>query len=96
MQTRGTILMKRTLTALTLAAALFANGAWAADPDDLQKLKDTWDCVQCDLNDAYLPYANLTGANLKSANLKGANLEGTNLAPTKRARPEGPAIKFEH
>ena len=66
--------MKRTLTALTLAATMFASSASAFDPDDLQKLKDTGDCVACDLRDA-----NLGGANLLRANLLRANLEGANL-----------------
>ncbi|HAD29028.1 MAG TPA: pentapeptide repeat-containing protein, partial [Rhodobacteraceae bacterium] len=46
--------MKQTLTALTVAATMFASSASAFDPDDLQKLKDTGDCVQCDLKDANL------------------------------------------
>ena len=32
--------MKLTLTALTVAATMFASSASAFDPDDLQKLKD--------------------------------------------------------
>ena len=32
--------MKRTLTALTVAATMFAGSAFTADPADLQKLKD--------------------------------------------------------
>ena len=62
--------MKRTLTALTLAASMFANGASAFNPDDLQKLKDTNSCVQC----------NLQGANLRGAFLRGANLQDVDLS----------------
>ena len=51
--------MKRTLTALTVAATMFASSASAFDPDDLQKLKDTGECVKCDLINA-----NLMGADL--------------------------------
>ena len=82
--------MKLSLTALTLAATMFANSASAYDPDDLQKLKDTGSCVACflqnaNLMDANLSYfnleiADLSGANLEEANLKGANLKGANLA----------------
>jgi uncharacterized protein YjbI with pentapeptide repeats len=81
--------MKLTLTALTIAATLFASGASAFDPDDLQKLKDTNECKACDLTDAdlrtvYLLDANLEDANLDDADLAhaylgGANLTGANL-----------------
>ena len=66
--------MKRTLTALTVAASLIASGASAFDPADLQKLKDTGGCARC-----YLSGAFLEGATLREANLKGADLEGANL-----------------
>ena len=49
--------MKRTLTALTVAATMFANSASALDPADLQKLKDTGDCSMRDLSAA--PFADL-------------------------------------
>ena len=42
--------MKRTLTALT------ASGASAFDPKDKQKLKDTNECVECDLTGAKLDH----------------------------------------
>ena len=81
--------MKLTLTILTVAATLFASSASAFDPADLQKLKDTGYCKECDLVDAdlsgaFLMKAYLKGANLMEANLKGAflmeaNLEGANL-----------------
>jgi len=41
--------MKATLTALTIAATMFASSASAFDPDDLQKLKDTKNGTGCDL-----------------------------------------------
>ena len=56
--------MKATLTALTIAATMFASSASAFDPDDLQKLKDTGFCVGCDLRKANLSGANLNGAAL--------------------------------
>ena len=51
--------MKRTLTALTLVATMFASSASAFDPDDLQKLKDTNECVECDLSEAFLSFVDL-------------------------------------
>ncbi len=71
--------MKRTLTALTLAASMFANGASAFNPDDLQKLKDTNSCVQCNLQGANLQGVNLQDANLQDADLRGANLRDARL-----------------
>ena len=81
--------MKLTLTALTVAATMFASSASAFDPDDLPKLEDTNVCVLCYLRganlwgayltDAYLIGADLTGADLRGADLGGANLEGTDL-----------------
>ena len=92
---------KITLPILTIAVTIFAGGAFAFDPDDLKKLKDTGDCVDCDLKFANLRGANLKGANLEGstlmsanlirANLKGANLEGVNLygANLSNARMKG-------
>jgi hypothetical protein len=89
--------MKCTLTALTIAATMFANSASAFDPAHLQRLIDTNRCVGCDLRKATLAeegygFANLRGANLEGANLyqsgltdarlDGANLRGANLAGT--------------
>ena len=45
--------MKRTLTALTVAATMFASSPYAAEDADLQKLKDTRTCLNCDLSNAY-------------------------------------------
>ena len=67
--TRDYFKMKRTLTALTVAATMFASSASAFEPDDLQKLKDTGNCERCDLMGA-----DLSGAFLYSANLFMANL----------------------
>ena len=75
--------MKLTLTALTLAATLFAGSASAFDPNDLQKLKYTNKCKSCDLSGANLHSADLSRANLKgailTADLEGAVLNGANL-----------------
>ena len=46
--------MKRTLTALTVAASFMASGTSAFDPKDLQKLQDTGSYFGCDLGDADL------------------------------------------
>ena len=41
--------MKLALTALTVAATMFASSASAYDPADLQKLKDTNKCVKIEV-----------------------------------------------
>ena len=40
------------------------------NPEDLKKLKETKECLMCDLS-----RANLEGANLEGATMKGANTE---------------------
>lgn len=74
------MIMKRTLTALTVSVTMFANSAYAFDPADLQKLMDTNECVKCDLSGANLGGTNLMHANLSGANLVSAYLAGANLA----------------
>ena len=71
--------MKRTLTALTVAATMFASSASAFDPEDLQKLKDTNECVDCNLKGADLEYADLGETDLRGADLRGADLNGAYL-----------------
>jgi uncharacterized protein YjbI with pentapeptide repeats len=83
--------MKRTLTALTVAASLMASGASAFDATDVQSLKDTGKCVGCDLSrsklnglvittaDATLDAANLSKADLSDAFLAGISLVSSNL-----------------
>ncbi len=78
---------------LTVAATMFASSASAFDPDDLQKLKDTGDCVNCDLEGADLQGANLRAAKLQGANLSdayliGAYLNGADLAVANLARSD--------
>ncbi len=77
--------MKLIPTALTVAAIMFANAAFSADPADLQKLKDTNECVKCDLADA-----NLSGADLGGTNLSGAYMQGAALCNT--IMPDGSVI----
>ena len=71
--------MKLTLTALTVVAALVANGAAAFEPADLQKLKDTVNCVECDLFKAILSGANMSRAYLNGAWLRKADLSEADL-----------------
>ena len=71
--------MKLTLTALTVAANLFAGSAYAFDPDDLQQLKYTNECKSCDLSGANLHSTDLSGASLFDAELSGAYLSGADL-----------------
>jgi len=52
-------------------------GAWAFNPQDLQKLNTTNNCQKCDLSQANLAGIDYYGANLTGANLTGANLKGT-------------------
>ena len=72
--------MKQILTALTVAATMFASSASAFDPDDLQELLDTNGCSPCELSGANLSKVSLreaflgTGVNLSNANLKNSDL----------------------
>jgi uncharacterized protein YjbI with pentapeptide repeats len=67
-------------TAITIAATLFASSASAFDPNDVQKLSETGDCVMCDLRGADLSGANLSGADLSGTFLIGADLSDANLS----------------
>ena len=82
--------MKLTLTSLIVAATMFASSASAFDPADLQKLKDTNECVKCDLADANLTGADLGRANLSGADLGGAYMNGAILCNT--TMPDGSVI----
>lgn len=69
----------------SLLVAVLIGVAAAANPDQVQQLRDTKSCAGCDLTDAQLSGAqlqgaDLSGANLSNANLYGANLNGANLA----------------
>lgn len=77
-------------------AALWANGALAFNPADVETLRNTGSCSKCDLSqfqfpdkaqlenadlvDADLRDVNLTGANLERAKLERANLNGANFS----------------
>ena len=66
--------MKLILTIIYVVATFFAGSASAFDPDDVQKLKDTNECVNCDLTDA-----NLEGATLELAMMRGGILCNTTI-----------------
>lgn len=61
-------------------AVLFAGGASGYDQADLLKLKTMRVCPSCDLSDANLSNARLSGADLHDANLTMAVLKGANLS----------------
>ena len=71
--------MIRLLATITLAVNLVASSASAFDPAHLKRLKDTGDCIKCDLRGAYLNGTDLSGAYLRGADLRGAYLSGANL-----------------
>ena len=68
--------MKLTLTALTVAATMFASSASAAD---LQKLKDTGNCASCDLKDDDIRDAGVLMYYLWEADQESADLEDADL-----------------
>ena len=66
------------LTFITLL--LIPSLSFGFDQDDLDKLKATNECVGCNLRNAVLIQADLSGANLRKADLSGANLSKANLS----------------
>ena len=54
--------MKQILATITVAVTLIASSALAFDPADLKKLKEANECLGCDLANANLTSAKLTGA----------------------------------
>lgn len=70
------------LTILAVVACIgLASGSLSAyNNEDLQRLKTTGNCVDCDLSGAALIHWKLPGADLSGANLAGANLTDTYLA----------------
>lgn len=72
--------MKITLMLMSFMSIFSPNNAYAFDPNDLKKLKETGTCVGCDLSGADLTGADLQGAiNLMQADLTGADLRGVML-----------------
>lgn len=74
---RGNLLL-RSLAASCILFALVST-AEAFDSADLERLKETGSCEECDLRGADLVNADLTGANLRRAILTGADLKGANM-----------------
>ena len=72
--------MKQILATITVAVTLVASSASAFDPAHLKTLKDTGDCINCDLSGANLEDAKLMGADLKGAKLMGADLKVAKLS----------------
>ena len=80
----GIKVKKLRLIILAILASIFSSHVYAADPADVQRLKDTRSCGACNLSGAYLSgtylgQRNLSAANLQKADLRGANLSGANL-----------------
>lgn len=67
------------LTLLIACIIIIGSQVSAFDTAHLQKLKDTNECIACDLSGANLAYASLRGANLKGAELMGAILCNTTM-----------------
>lgn len=63
-----------------LAIALWPVTAWAENPEDLSRLLTTRQCERCDLQNAGLVLARLSGARLAGSNLQRANLSGADLS----------------
>lgn len=67
------------LAALALTTPLFlANPVKAENPNHVQQLLSTGECMGCDLVGADLSGEHLIGADLRKADLSGANLVDTN------------------
>ncbi|HEY9673800.1 MAG TPA: pentapeptide repeat-containing protein [Waterburya sp.] len=80
------------LFVLTLTFTLAGiNKASSFDTSNLERLRQTNSCQNCNLKGVNLAGAALKGANLEGANLQGANLQGANLenANLKKANLKG-------
>ena len=72
--------MIKHLTVLIAFLMMIKSQVSAVDPDDKQKLEDTKQCAQC----------NLEAADLRGANLEGAKMKGAILCNT--IMPDGSVI----
>ena len=72
--------MIKHLTVLIAFLMMIGSQVSAVDPDDKQKLEDTKQCAQC----------NLEAADLRGANLEGAKMKGVILCNT--IMPDGSVI----
>ncbi|XFA73910.1 pentapeptide repeat-containing protein [Thermosynechococcaceae cyanobacterium Okahandja] len=66
--------------AASLCLLSFSLPTLAANPADLDQLRRTGNCPNCNLSYARLRGRNLQGADLRGANLNAANLRGANLS----------------
>jgi uncharacterized protein YjbI with pentapeptide repeats len=73
------VMMMKSAARVTMAVILLASSTLAFDPADLKKLKETNECIGCDLKGADLVRANLMGAILVQVVLRSANLMKANL-----------------
>jgi uncharacterized protein YjbI with pentapeptide repeats len=71
---------KAVLSVVVIIFVVLMGNASAFNPADLQKLKATKNCADCDLSGAVLIHWNLSEADLSGANLAGANLTDAFLA----------------
>lgn len=73
--------MRRLLTICCAVGVLLLGSTEgnAFDAEDLEKLKSTGSCPNCELRNANLQNANLTYAKLQKADLRGANLQQAHL-----------------
>lgn len=69
-----------------LGMFLLPGGAAAFNPADVERLKATSECPNCDLSGANLSEANLSGAYLGEANLDDAILSGTSWTDGTRCK----------
>lgn len=67
-------------TAVVLTTICCSTPAWSENPEHIRQLLATKQCQGCDLSNAGLVLANLSGSTLSGANLSGANLSRTNLS----------------
>ena len=68
---------------MSLGMFMIPYEATAFNSMDVQKLKTTNQCPNCDLSGASLRETNLSGANLTMANLSGANLSKSYMSGAK-------------
>jgi uncharacterized protein YjbI with pentapeptide repeats len=77
---KGGFMKVKLLAILTLAAPLvFSSAVQAGNPQQIQRLLQTGECIKCNLSGADLTGAHLIGSDLRGANLKGANLSRANI-----------------
>ncbi len=76
---RAKLKMNRICLPISLAIVLGSMPVTAASLNDIETLKDTNVCENCDLSHADLSDLDLTGANLTGSNMIEVKLTGSNL-----------------